>query len=523
MRQINKSDKESKEYPIRILQFGEGNFLRAFVDYMIDIANEKELFKGSVAVVRPIKFGSIDEFRNQDCRYTVMLRGLVNKKRFEENRVISSISKIFDCTDDYEDYMDLSKCETLKYIVSNTTEAGIVLNENDKLNDYPPSSFPAKITQFLYNRATYFNFAQDKGCVLLPVELIDDNGDELKRCVLRCVKCWNLENKFAEWLENTCVFCNTLVDRIVTGYPKEEIVEIEKMLGYEDKLLVTAEPFSLWVIECRKDIQKEFPLDMAIQDKDGMDVIFTNNQKPYKQRKVRILNGAHTAFCLVSYLSGNNTVLESMNDKEIYGFIQNVIYKEVIPTLNFPEIDYKQSAQYIDTNAQNIGSLSQNSDDFAQDIDKYAQDVVQRFANPYINHALLSISLNSVSKWKTRCLPSLISYYENKKELPKNLLFSLAGLFCFYTSSKLKDKALIGNRDDEEYFIIDDLNILEFFQENLSKRTEDLVKAFFKENNFFGVDLLMIPNLEKILVTMINDIKIIGVKNAMRKHFLVGC
>lgn len=513
---MNKNYTQAKKRPIKIIQFGEGNFLRAFVDYIVDIANEENVFDGSVAIVKPISYGNIDLFTKQECQYTVLLRGLVDDKEYIEKRTITSIDSICDCTVDYDSYLSLARIDTVKYIVSNTTEAGIKCDNDDKFEDKPAKSYPAKLTQLLYERAETFEYDVTKGLIMLPVELIDNNGDELKKCVFETIDKWKLNPNFSKWVEESCVFANTLVDRIVTGYPKNIIETIWNDTGVKDELLVTAEPFALWVIESEKPIQQELPLDIALKDKKGMSVIFTNNHKPYKQRKVRILNGAHTAFCLVSYLSGNNTVLESMKDKEIHEYIENVIYKEIIPTLKIVKNEPKQHAQYNDINCQYI-------DINAQNIDTYAKDVEQRFSNPYINHALLSISLNSVSKWKTRCLPTFMAYYDTKKELPKNLLFSLAALFCFYTSSKLNDKTLIGSRNGEEYIIIDDYEVLEFFKENSSRRTEDMIRAFFKENDFLGINLLDIEGLEILLISMVNDIKLIGIKNALRKNSLIGC
>lgn len=292
----------------------------------------------------------------------------------------------------------------------------------------PPKSYPGKLTKFLYERYKHFNGAEDKGLVMLPVELIDDNGIHLKECVLKLAKLWELEDGFTEWLEKACVFTSTLVDRIVTGYPKDEAEELCKEFGYQDNLIVTGEPFALWVIESAKDISKEFPLPDA-----GLPVIFTDNQKPYKQRKVRILNGAHTSFVLASYLCGNDIVLESMQDELIFNFMKETIFDEVIPTLTLPK----------------------------QDLADFANAVITRFNNPYVKHALLSISLNSVSKWRARCMPSFLEYIEKEGKLPTHLTFSLAALMAFYTGTEIRDKALIGHRDGEEYQILDDAYVLE--------------------------------------------------------------
>ena len=274
MELLTKQNANVVKRPVKVLQFGEGNFLRAFVDYMIDITNEKGLFDGSIVLVKPITFGNLDAFHAQDCRYTVSLRGIVDGKAQEMNRIIDSVSDAVDAYGEYEKYAAYAKEETLRFIVSNTTEAGICFDDKDKLEDMPPNTFPAKLTKFLYERYTFFKGDRSKGLVMLPVELIDDNGIELKRCVMKYVELWSLEADFSAWLDEACVFCSTLVDRIVTGYPRDNVEEFWERFGYEDRLVVTGEPFALWVIESQKDISEEFPLPKA-----GLPVIFTDNQK----------------------------------------------------------------------------------------------------------------------------------------------------------------------------------------------------------------------------------------------------
>ena len=317
MNRLNAGMLKAPERPVRVLQFGEGNFLRAFVDYMIDIANEKVDFNGNVVLVKPISFGNLDAFHQQDCRYTVLLRGLVDGKPVEMSRAITSVSDAVDAYGEYEKYAAYARLDTLRFIVSNTTEAGIVLDESDRFDLCPPNSYPGKLCKFLYERAEAFGYAADKGLIILPVELIDDNGIALKRCVKTLARLWKLGERFETWLDEACVFTSTLVDRIVTGYPRDEAEAIWQKLGYEDRLLVTGEPFALWVIESEKDISGELPLPDC-----GLPVIFTDNQKPYKQRKVRILNGAHTSFVPAAFLCGYDYVLDAMNDPMILTFMQ---------------------------------------------------------------------------------------------------------------------------------------------------------------------------------------------------------
>ncbi len=486
MELLSRSKTGKKERPIKVLQFGEGNFLRGFVDYMIDIANEKGEFDGDIVLVKPIEFGTLDRFRAQECQYTVSLRGIVDGEPTVLNRIVTSVADVVAAHEEYERYSSYAKLDTLRYIVSNTTEAGIVYDESDKLEMNPPKSFPAKLAKFLYERYQYFNGAMDKGLVMLPVELIDDNGIHLKECVLKQADNWNLEDGFKKWVNEACIFTSTLVDRIITGYPREEDAKLWEEWGYRDELIVTGEPFALWVIESEKDIREEFPLDKA-----GLPVIFTDNQKPYKQRKVRILNGAHTSFVLASYLAGNDTVLESMKDELVYQFMRSTIFDEVIPTLTLPE----------------------------KDLVDFAEAVTTRFNNPYVKHALLSISLNSVSKWRARCMPSFLGYIEKTGKLPKHLTFSLAALMAFYQGTEIRDKALIGHRNGEEYNIMDDAAVLEYFAANSTKPSKEFAHGFLSNLDFFGQDLTQIEGLEDTVATYLDEIAEKGMRKTMEDNF----
>ena len=486
MELLSRSKTGKKERPIKVLQFGEGNFLRGFVDYMIDIANEKGEFDGDIVLVKPIEFGTLDRFRSQECQYTVSLRGIVDGKPAVLNRIVTSVADVVAAHEEYEKYSSYAKLDTLRYIVSNTTEAGIVYDESDKLEMNPPKSFPAKLAKFLYERYQYFNGAMDKGLVMLPVELIDDNGIHLKECVLKQADNWNLEDSFKKWVNEACIFTSTLVDRIITGYPREEDKKLWEEWGYRDELIVTGEPFALWVIESEKDIRGEFPLDKA-----GLPVIFTDNQKPYKQRKVRILNGAHTSFVLASYLAGNDTVLESMKDELIYKFMRSTIFDEVIPTLSLPE----------------------------KDLVDFAEAVTTRFNNPYVKHALLSISLNSVSKWRARCMPSFLGYIDKTGTLPKHLTFSLAALMAFYQGTEIRDKALIGHRNGEESNIMDDDAVLKYFAANSTKPSKEFAHGFLSNTAFFGQNLTQIEGLEDTVAAYLDEIANKGMRKTMEDNF----
>lgn len=486
MELLNRQKTGKVERPVKVLQFGEGNFLRAFVDYMIDIANEKGEFNGDIVLVKPIEFGSLNMFHEQECQYTVQLRGIVDGEAKRINRIVTSVADAVAACEEYEKYAAYAKLDSLRFIVSNTTEAGIVYDDTDRFELNPPKTYPGKLTKFLYERYKHFAGAPDKGLVMLPVELIDDNGIHLKECVLKFAKLWNLETGFIDWLNNACVFTSTLVDRIVTGYPRDEAEELCKEFGYQDNLIVTGEPFALWVIESDKDISDELPLPKV-----GLPVIFTDNQKPYKQRKVRILNGAHTSFVLASYLCGNDIVLESMKDELILNFIKATIFDEVIPTLTLPK----------------------------QELEDFAEAVLTRFNNPYVKHAHLSISLNSVSKWRARCMPSFLEYIEKKGKLPEHLTFSLAALLAFYTGTEIRDKALIGHRDGQEYNVLDDAAVLEFFAANSSKEPAEYAHAVLANVDFWGQDLSALSGVEAAVASYLTDIRAIGMRKTMEKIF----
>lgn len=481
---LNKTISKAKERPVKVLQFGEGNFLRGFVDHMIDVANEEGVFDGSVVIVKPIAFGNLDMFHEQECQYTLSLRGKEDGQTKVVNRIITCVSDAVDAINEYEKYENFASCDSLRFVVSNTTEAGIVFDETDEFTATPPKTFPGKLTKFLFDRFNFYKGDESKGLIIIPCELIENNGVALKKCVLQFAELWNLSSEFVAWVENACVFCSTLVDRIVTGYPRDEVDTMCEEFGYKDNLIDTGELFALWVIESDKDISAELPLDKA-----GLPVIFTDNQKPYRERKVRILNGAHTSFVLASYLAGNDFVKESMEDETVRKFMMNTIFNEIIPTLSLPK----------------------------EECEAFAKAVIERFENPFIKHALLSISLNSVSKWKSRCMPSLTGYIDKFGKLPKHLSFSLAALMSFYTGSEIVDNALIGSRDGSEYKILDDAAILEFFAANSSKSSKEFAIAYLSNEKFFGEDMTKYDGLVDQVSEYLDKIKTNGMRKAIEE------
>ena len=475
-----------KDAPERVLQFGEGNFLRAFVDYFIDVMNEKTDFQSKVVLIQPIGGGDkIREFINeQEGLYTLFLRGNENGQKVNEKRVISSVSRCLNPYSDYDAYMACAKNPQLRFIACNTTEAGIQYDPSCQFHDTPASSYPGKLTQFLYARYLEFGQIPGKGFVILSCELIDDNGKELEKCVNQYARQWNLEEGFLQWIKEENIFCSTLVDRIVTGYPRNEAAAICKELGYEDNVIDTGEVFGFWVIEGPESLKQELPFAEA-----GLPVLITDNHKPYKQRKVRILNGAHTSMVLGAYLAGQDIVRDCMKDDVIRGFMNQAIYEEIIPTLTLPR----------------------------QELMDFAKAVTDRFNNPFIDHALLAISLNSTSKWKARVLPSLKGYVEKYGRLPKCLAASLAFYLAFYQGVRFDGKELFGIRGEEEYPIKDDQEILEFYNEHREDDSSGLANAALANMAFWGEDLTKIAGLCEEVAADLAVIKEKGAYELMRQ------
>lgn len=466
MRSINDTiEKKYGNYPEKVLQFGEGNFLRAFVDWMIDKANRDGIYRGSIVLCQPIAQGLKDMINAQDGVYTLAMRGAENGQPVENIEVITSVSRCINPYENYEDLMEIARSADLEVVVSNTTEAGIAYHEGDRLTDRPPVSFPAKVTAFLYERYKAFNGDPQKGLLFLPVELIDNNGAELKRIVLKYAEEWELGQEFTEWVNTANEFTSTLVDRIVTGYPRDEISYFEEKLGYKDNIIDTSELFNLWVIEGDKKWADKLPVH-----KTDANVIWTDDVKPYKKRKVRILNGAHTSTVLAAYLAGFDIVGDFMKDDTVRTFMNDVIYKEVIPTLDLPK----------------------------EELESFAAAVNDRFANPYIKHNLLDIALNSCSKFNARCLPSLLGYVEEKGKLPKCLTFSLAAFIKFY-QGEWKDGVYTGTRKDgTQYPLRDDEAVIRFFADAWAENdAEKTAESVLSNKDFWsGKDLTEVPGLK---------------------------
>lgn len=383
----------------RVIQFGEGGFLRGFVDYFLYKLNEKEVWEGKVVVVQPIEKGMCDLLSSQNCEYNLYLRGIENGETVNERTHIDVISRCVNPYTEFDAYMELAANPDMRFIISNTTEAGIEYLGTEKLTDRPAKSYPAKLTQLLYKR---YELGLP-GFILIPCELIDNNAGFLKEYVLKYAELWELPEGFVKWINEECDFCNSLVDRIVTGYPRDEAEELWKEIGYQDNCLDTAEIFHLWVIEGHHE--DELPFNKA-----GYNIVWTDDVKPYKKRKVRILNGGHTSMVLGAYLYGLTTVGECLKDETVSAFLKKCIFEEIVPTLGNTETDIN-----------------------------FGKAVLERFSNPFIKHLLLSIALNSVSKFQVRVLPTILEYKEKYGAYPPALTFSMAALIAFYRTDNAND------------------------------------------------------------------------------------
>lgn len=419
-----------------ILQFGEGGFLRGFVDYFVHEMNEQGTYGGKVVVVQPIEKGLVDVLQSQDCKYHLYIRGLQDGAVVNSCTEVESISRAINPYEDYAAFLALAENPDLRFIISNTTEAGIEYIGTEKPTDAPPKSYPAKLTAFLYHR---YELGLP-GFILLPCELIDENGTNLKACVKKYAALWDLGEGFDLWLETENWFSNTLVDRITPGYPRDDENLVQLIADCNgDKLIDTTEPFALWVIEGNNE--EELPLV-----KSGLPVIWTDDVKPYKKRKIRILNGAHTSMVPAALLYGLTTVGEAMKDEKVRPFLEKVVKTEILPVLKPEDADF-------------------------------ALSVFARFENPFIKHRLQSIALNSISKFRVRCLPTMLEYREKFGKNPEGLCFSLAALIAFYKKGTPDDDPVLTERMKNGAFR-DLLKDAELFGQDISVFADDAEKHF---------------------------------------------
>ncbi len=471
MKKLNRLNLGLEEkLPIKIVQFGEGNFLRAFIDYAFQKLNKNAGFNGGIAVVQPIERGLIKMLNEQDGLYTLFMKGVKKGKEIQDIELITNIVKGVDPYANYADYLNLAKEESLEFIISNTTEAGIAYVESDKYNMTPPSSFPAKLTVLLYERFKYFKGAEDKGLTIIPCELINHNSETLKEIILKYVADWNLGKDFKNWLLESNAFHSTLVDRIVPGYPKDEIESYNKQLDYQDNLIVSAEAFLLWVIEGDDRLKEKLPFE-----KTGLDVKIVADMQPYRTRKVRILNGAHTTMVPFSILYGNETVKETVDNAFTGEFINRAVFDEIIDTLQMDRTE----------------------------LNSFAEEVLDRFRNPFIKHKLSDIALNSISKFKVRVLPSLLEYIKIHNNTPKHLTFGFACLIRFYKGVWNGNALPVNDSDD----------IVKFFKEAWSQKDlNTLSNTVLKNIDFWGQDLTKISGLQRAITIALEEIESNGIE-----------
>lgn len=475
--------KVKPERPIKIMQFGEGNFLRAFVDWIIQSLNDAGAINANVAVVQPMPFGRVKELGEQDGLYTLRLEGIDKGEKVKSSRVIDVIGDLINPFEQYEHYLSYGESEDLQIIISNTTEAGIAVDPTDTDFTQCPKSYPGKLLALLKRRYDHFKGDMGKGLAIIPCELIDDNGDELYRCLTELAKINNMDAKFIEWLQKANHFTSTLVDRIVPGYPRNEIADIQKETGYTDNNIVKGEIFHLWVLKKEPHIQKVLPADST-----GLNVIFADDIHPYKQRKVKILNGSHTAMVPVAYLAGIDTVGEAVDDPVIGKYVHDFVFDEVNPTIALPQ----------------------------DQMVAFANSVIERYKNPYIRHELMSIALNSTTKFRTRILPTLTDYVRIKGTLPQHVLFSFAALVQFHK----------GLRGTEKIALNDDPALLAHWAELWEKydgKWEELAKAALGWKEAWEMDLNTVhPDITATVAKYLNAMNTKGMKDAVA-CFVGGC
>ncbi len=477
MKSLNRTTySNASTHQFKILQFGEGNFLRAFVDWIIHKSNTALNTNNGVVVVQPLAQGMVELLNKQDNLYHVVLQGIKDGQPVQETELIDCIMDAINPYTQYEAYKAYFLNPELELVVSNTTEAGISRIDNEDIFALPPKSFPGKVTQLLYQRFKHFDGAPDKGLTFFCCELIDKNASILKEIVLELSASNQLEDDFINWINSSCTFCNTLVDRIVPGFPKDNIKAIQAELGYEDNLVVTGEYFHLWAIEAPQAVRDKYPFDKA-----GINVVWLEDMTKFRDKKVRILNGSHTALVPVGLLSGYQTVKEAFDDQTLDTFINEMVAQEVIPNIEGDKDALKA----------------------------FAGEILERFFNPYIRHFLKDISLNSLSKWMTRDYPSLIDSLQRSGQLPQRLSFSLAALLVLYRGSYRKLKFTINDTPEHVSFIKSEWN-------NLTSYSA-LTSNILSNKSIWNTDLTTIDGLSTAVAQYIEAIMEQGIESAIKQ------
>ena len=466
------------------MQFGTGAFLRGFVEYFIDAANRAGKFGGSIVAVSSTESGRDELVNEQDGLFTLLVQGIEHGNAIRDFRVVSSLSRSISASKDWNAVLDVARNPDIELVFSNTTEVGIVFDATDSISLLPPRSFPGKLTAFLYERARHFDYAPDKGLVVLPCELIEDNGDQLREVVLALCAHWHLEKQFVDWLGRNVAFCNTLADRIVSGTPPgSQLEELSELLGYRDALLTICEPYRLFAIQTADHLEDS--LGFAAGD-DG--VLLAEDVHPYRERKVRVLNGAHSILVPAALLSGCETVFDAVRHETVGEFLRFTMFDEIVPSLDVP------GAQL------------------------FATQVLERFSNPFIEHSLFDITLHGTEKFRVRVVPSIVAFSEKTGRAPTGLAFGFAALLLFMRGdlqAARRAGGFVVPRDDKGEQIAAAWQNCDASE---SKPLSSLVNSICADRSLWGVDLRAVPGFAEIVSEHLAAMVRLGVRGALEQH-----
>ncbi|MCG1021874.1 tagaturonate reductase [Sutcliffiella horikoshii] len=484
------TDERKGHLPEKIIQFGEGNFLRGFIDWMVHEMNKQGVFNGKVVAIQPTPHGKVvPKLNAQDGLYTLTLRGVVNGEKVDKHEIISSISRGINPYSDWQKVLKVAESKEIEFVFSNTTEAGLTYLEESYDGETSPLSFPGKLAAFLKHRYEVMGEVEGSGLTIIPCELVESNGDVLKSLVLRYAAEWGFSKKCVEWIEGQNRFCNTLVDRIVTGYPRDNADEFREKLGYEDVLMTVGEPYHLFAIEAGENIAARLPFTQA-----GLNVKW-GDVTPHRNMKVRLLNGPHTMMFAVCYLAGTDTVLEAMTDTDLREFVEKGLYQEILPFVQMEEGEKRE----------------------------FADSVVERFLNPFTKHYLHDIGMNAVYKFKSRLIPSLLDFVKDRNELPAAITYSLAALIFYYKPFRVEGDFLIGKRGETEYVIRDNQAVLSLFKTKWDQLLEEevelkeFISSILKNSNLWGMDLRKLPRLEDEVSFHLGQMLTVGMKQSNKQ------
>jgi tagaturonate reductase len=462
-----------EQLPEKVLQFGTGVLLRGLPDYFIDRANRKGIFNGRVVMVKSTSAGDTRAYDEQDCLYTIAERGIVGDNREENYWVNSAISRVLNANNEWDKVLACAANPDIQIIISNTTEVGIVYKE-EKIDEGVPESFPGKLLAFLVHRFRHFKGDPKAGMVIVPTELLSDNGERLKGIVLQLAQFNKLETAFIQWLQQHNHFCNTLVDRIVPGKPPAaEWEQICNELGYRDDLMISAEPFSLWAIESGS-IQVAETLSFA-EANEGM--IIAERIEKFRELKLRLLNGTHSFCCGLAWLAGYSTVKEALSDEHLYGYVRRLMILEIAATLDPELVSYNEACAF-------------------------ANIVLDRFRNPYLQHQWLSISMNYTSKMRMRNIPLLQRYYQLQGKAPQAMATGFAAYILFMNCEEKRPGLYVGRRGEVEYSIQDE-SAHHFSRIWKNADAGEVVKAVMGNKAFWGQDLNELPGWTKLVTAQL--------------------